>query len=156
MRRLGVFRLGMWRLGFLLMAGPLALSARAEPVTVSKVVSMRQAVDDLTLAAANHDMVLVKVQPIDSALVKRGFEDPHVRILFINSETAVRWAEAADPRLLNLLPLRLTLVQREAQLTVMSDDFEPWIKAFDQGPARLVLRSWQHELKSKLADFVGQ
>jgi hypothetical protein len=146
----------MWRLGFLLMAGPLALSARAEPVTVSKVVSMRQAVDDLTLAAANHDMVLVKVQPIDSALVKRGFEDPHVRILFINSETAVRWAEAADPRLLNLLPLRLTLVQREAQLTVMSDDFEPWIKAFDQGPARLVLRSWQHELKSMLADFVGQ
>lgn len=146
----------MKRLFVLLTAGLLALGARAEPVAVTKTLSMRQAVDDLTLAAANHDMVLVKVQPIDSALVKRGFEDPHVRILFINSETAVRWAEAADPRLLNLLPLRLTLIQRDAQLTVMTDDFEPWLREFDQDPARLVLRSWRHELKSMLADFVGQ
>lgn len=146
----------MKRLASFLAMGLVALAAQAEPVTVTKVISMRQAVDDLTLAAANHDMVLVKVQPIDSALVKRGFEDPHVRILFINSETAVRWAEAADPRLLNLLPLRLTLIQREAELTVMTDDFEPWLREFEQDPARLVLRSWQQELKSMLADFVGQ
>ena len=146
----------MKRLASFLAMGLVALAAQAEPVTVTKVISMRQAVDDLTLVAANHDMVLVKVQPIDSALVKRGFEDPHVRILFINSETAVRWAEAADPRLLNLLPLRLTLIQRDARLTVMADDFEPWLREFDQGPARLVLRSWERELKDMLADFVGQ
>ncbi len=134
----------------------LAASARAEPLTAAKSVSMRQAVDDLTLAAANHDMVLVKVQPIDSALVKRGFEDPHVRILFIASETAVRWAEAADPRLLNLLPLRLTLIQRDGRVTVMTDDFEPWRREFTQGEARLLLNAWQVELRAMLDDFVRQ
>lgn len=141
---------------FVVLAGLLALAARAEPVSASKAVSLRQAVDDLTLAAANHDLVLVKVQPIDSALVKRGFEDPHVRILFIGSETAVRWAEAADPRLLNLLPLRLTLIEREGRVTVLSDDFEPWLREFPTGEARLFLKAWQAELRSTLEDFVGQ
>ncbi|HNH88587.1 MAG TPA: DUF302 domain-containing protein [Thiobacillaceae bacterium] len=140
----------------MIIAGLLALAARAEPVSVTKAVSLRQAVDDLTLAAANHDLVVVKVQPIDSALVKRGFEDPHVRILFVGSETAVRWAEAADPRLLNLLPLRLTLIEREGRVTVLSDDFEPWLGEFPTGEARLFLKAWQAELKATLEDFVGQ
>ncbi len=140
----------------MIIAGLMALAARAEPVSVTKAVSLRQAVDDLTLAAANHDLVLVKVQPIDSALVKRGFEDPHVRILFVGSETAVRWAEAADPRLLNLLPLRLTLIEREGRVTVLSDDFEPWLGEFPTGEARLFLKAWQAELKATLEDFVGQ
>jgi hypothetical protein len=131
-------------------------AVQAEPLSVSKTVGMRQGVDDLSLAITNHNLVLVKVQPIDSALVKRGFDDPHVRILFVGNETAVRWAEAADPRLLNLLPLRLTLIQRGDQLTVMSDDFEPWRREFDQPAAQLLLNAWQAELKSMLDDFLQQ
>ena len=134
----------------------LSLAARAEPLIVSKTVDMRQALDDLTLAAANHELVLVKMQPIDTALAKRGFENPHIRILFIGSESAVRWAEAAEPRLLNLLPLRLTLIQREAQMTVMSDDFGPWLKEFPDAPAHLMIEAWQAELKAMLDDFVRQ
>ncbi len=134
----------------------LSLSARAEPLIVSKAVDMRQAMDDITLAAANHDLVLVKLQPIDTALAKRGFENPHIRILFIGSESAVRWAEAAEPRLLNLLPLRLTLMQREGQMTVMSDDFSPWLKEFPDAPAHLMIEAWQAELKAMLDDFVRQ
>jgi len=134
----------------------LSLSARAEPLIVSKAVDMRQAMDDITLAAANHDLVLVKLQPIDTALAKRGFENPHIRILFIGSESAVRWAEAAEPRLLNLLPLRLTLMQREGQMTVMSDDFGPWLKEFPDAPAHLMIEAWQAELKAMLDDFVRQ
>ena len=144
------------RLLVVLLAGLLALAASAEPVSATKAVSLRQAVDDLTLAAANHQLVLVKVQPIDSALVKRGFGDPHVRILFIGSETAVRWAEAADPRLLNMLPLRLTLIERDGRVTVLSDDFEPWLREFPTGEAHLFLKAWQAELRSTLEDFVGQ
>ena len=140
----------------ILLAVLAAPPAWAEPLAASKTASMRQAIEEITLAAANHDMVLVKDQPIDAALKKRGFGDPHVRILFIGSETAVRWAEAADPRLLNLLPLRLTLVARDEQLTVLSDDFEPWLREFPTGEARLFLKAWQAELRSTLEDFVGQ
>jgi hypothetical protein len=146
----------MKRAIFLLAALLLAPGVGAEPLSVSKAANMRQAVDDISLAVANHDMVLVKVQPIDSALVKRGFEDPHVRILFVGSETAVRWAEAADPRLLNLLPLRLTLILKDDRLTVMSDDFAPWKREFSKPEASLLLNAWEAELKSMLEDFVRQ
>lgn len=133
-----------------------ALPALAAPLMASKSADLRQAIDDLTIAAANHGMQLVKVQPIDTALVKRGFEDPHVRILFIGSETAVRWAEAADPRLLNLLPLRLTLVRRDERVVVMTDDLEPWKQQFREGPAHQLLLGWEVELGEVLRDFTGQ
>lgn len=141
--------------GLLVIAG-LACGARADPISVTKRVSMNQAIDDLALALANHDLVPVKMQPIDKALVKQGFDDPHLRILFIGSETAVRWAEAAEPRLLNLLPLRLTLIQRGETLTVMTDDFLPWEREISDDPGRSMLKAWQVELKAMLEDFVGQ
>lgn len=134
----------------------LALPGHAEPLTVSKPVEMRRAMDDVALAAANHDLVLVKVQPIDTALAKRGFDNPHMRILFIGSESAVRWAEAAEPRLLNLLPLRLTLIERDGGVTLMSDDFAPWLKAFPEPPAHMMVEAWQAEIKAMLDDFVRQ
>lgn len=149
----------MRRFGILLLLFASAwagLAARAEPLSVSKAVEMRQALDDLALAAANHELVLVKMQPIDTALAKRGFENPHIRILFIGGESAVRWAEAVEPRLLNLLPLRLTLIQREGGMTVMSDDFEPWLREFPDDPAHRMIEAWRAELQAMLDDFVRQ
>lgn len=138
----------------LVLAGP--MPSHAEPLMVSKAVDMRRALDDLALAAANQELVLVKMQPIDTALAKRGFENPHIRILFIGSESAVRWAEAAEPRLLNLLPLRLSLIDRDGRISVMSDDFAPWLKAFPDAPAHLMIEAWQAELKTMLDDFLRQ
>lgn len=133
-----------------------ACSVEAAPLMASKSVDMRQAMDDLTVAALNHGMQLVKVQPIDSAMVKRGFDNPHVRIAFIGSETAVRWAEAADPRLLNLLPLRLSLVQRGEQVVVMSDDLAPWKEEFKDSPGLTLLQAWEVELGEVLREFAGE
>ncbi len=134
----------------------LPLPGHADPLLVSKAVDMRRAMDDVALAAANHDLVLVKVQPIDTALAKRGFDNPHMRLLFIGSESAVRWAEAAEPRLLNLLPLRLTLIERDGGVTLMSDDFGPWLQEFPEPPAHLMVEAWQAEMKAMLDDFVAQ
>jgi uncharacterized membrane protein (UPF0127 family) len=133
-----------------------AAAAHAEPQWVSKRVEMRQAMDDLALAAANHGMLLVKVQPIDQALVKRGFDNPHVRLVFIGSEVAVRWAEAADSRLLNLLPLRFALIQQGDHIIVMADDLEPWKPYFKDSPGQKVLQAWEVELREVLADFMAQ
>ena len=48
----------MNRLG-LLFALLLPLLAHADPVSVSKAVEMRQGLDDIALAAANHDLVQI-------------------------------------------------------------------------------------------------
>jgi len=145
----------MTRLGVLCIC-LLATAAWAEPQWVSKRVEMRQAMDDLALAAANHGMQLVKVQPIDQALVKRGYDNPHLRLVFIGSDVAVRWAEAADTRLLNLLPLRFALIQQGDQVIVMTDDLEPWKPYFKDSPGLTVLRAWEVELREVLADFMAQ
>jgi hypothetical protein len=139
-----------------LFALALSVSAQGEPLAVSKAVDMRQALDDLALAAANHELVLVKMQPIDTAMAKHGFDNPHIRLLFIGSESAVRWAEVAEPRLLNLLPLRLTLVERDGRMTVLSDDFALWLREFPDDPANRMILIWQAELKAMLDDFVRQ
>ena len=141
----------------LALAAVLAVGAvAAAPLSVTKSVGMARAEDDISLAAANHDMVLVKVQPIDSAMVKQGFDNPRVRVLFIGNETAVRWAEEAEPRLLNLLPLRLSLIERDGAVTVLSDDFDAWMREFPDDPANLTLRAWRAELASILEDFLLQ
>jgi hypothetical protein len=134
----------------------LAGHVQAASFSVGKNATMAQALDDLAVALANHDMVPVKMQPIDRALIKKGYEDPQLRILFVGSATAVRWAEAAEPRLLNLLPLRLTLVQNGERVTVMTDDFTPWEQAFPDDPGRSMLKAWEIELKSVLEDFAQQ
>ncbi len=142
-----------WALWALLFA---CMPAWAEPLMASKVVDMRQALDDLTLAAMNRGMQLVKEQPIDTALVKRGFDDPHLRIAFIGSETAVRWAEEVEPRLLNLLPLRFSLIQRGERVVVMSDDLAPWKAEFKDSPGLKLLEAWEVELSEVLREFAGQ
>lgn len=142
--------------GLLLFLALWAGGVWAAPQIASKQVDMRQAMDDLTAAALNHDMQVVKVQPIDSALVKRGFDNPHVRIIFIGSESAVRWAEAADPRLLNLLPLRLSLVQRGDSIVVVTDDLEPWKTEFRESPGLVLLLALEQEVKGVLDDYQRQ
>ena len=68
----------------------------------------------------------------------------------------MRWAEATEPRLLNLLPLRLSLTEREGRISVMTDDFALWLKEFPVAPAHLMIEAWQAELKAMLDDFVRQ
>lgn len=132
----------------------LAMQAAASPVVASKAGNMQTALDDLSLALANHGYHLVKVQPLDHALVKRGFEDPGVRLVFIGKEAQVQQALAADPALLALLPMRLTMVQKEDQVIVSSDDLAPWQSRL---PAESgTLRAWQEDLSEMLKDFARQ
>jgi uncharacterized protein (DUF302 family) len=128
-----------------------ASTAAAAPLSASKTATMQRALDDLTLALADHGYQLVKVQPLDQALVKRGFADPGVRLAFVGREDLVRQALAADPALLNLLPLRLTLEQAGGTVSIRSDDLASWRAALpDAGP---VLQAWEDELGAILADY---
>lgn len=131
----------------------LAAAAPASPLTASKPATLQSALDDLSVALANHGYHLVKVQPIDQALVRRGFTDPGVRLAFVGKEELVRQAQAIDPALLNLLPLRLTLEQRDGHVRIRSDDLAPWREALPgAGP---VLRQWEEDLAAILADYRG-
>jgi uncharacterized protein (DUF302 family) len=127
--------------------------ALASPVSASKAGSMQSALDDLSLALIDHGYQLVKVQPIDNALVKRGYADPGIRIAFVGKEEQIQQALAADPALLNLLPLRLTMEKEADGIRISSDDLAQWRERMPSaGP---VLQKWEDELAAILSDYNG-
>ena len=130
-------------------------SAHAAPLTASRTMDLPDAIDAVTAAAQNSGYQVVKVQPIDQALVKRGYPDPGIRILFIGDASTMDQAMKINPRLLSVLPLRLSLIVEGKQTSVSSDDLDMWKEMFpDPETARLV-DTWQHDLKTILGDFSG-
>lgn len=130
-------------------------AAQADPLIVSRVIEARQALDALTAAALNQGYQLVKVQPIDSAMTKRGLDNPHVRLLFVGNKDIIDAAQASAPDLLQLLPLRLTLVIRRDEVAVMSDDFAPWKAQFGQPAAQALLTRMEADVRAILAEFAA-
>ncbi len=137
----------------------LALSlshAQAAPLIASKQTDARAAFDDLAIAAANHGYTIVKLQPVDSALVKRGLDNPHVRIFFIGKPEAVRDAEEKAPLLMQMLPLRIVMILRRDEITLMSDDFQYWRQFFSDTWSRPLLNKWEEDVRAILADYAGK
>lgn len=137
----------------LLMALVLASGhAGAESVSASKQGIFPEAIDDITQAALNRDYRLVKVQEVDLALLKLGFDDPGVRILFIGNPEQMQRALALDVQLLALLPLRLTLKREGERVAVSSDDLAPWAARTANPDSRKLVESWQADLRAMLDD----
>jgi uncharacterized protein (DUF302 family) len=130
--------------------------AQAAPLTASKETDMREAVDRMTIAAENNGYRLVKVQAVDSALVKRGFEDPGLRILFIGNPVAMEKARTSYPPLLSMLPLRLALIVRGKEIVATSDDLDSWKEMFPEPQAKRLVEEWKRDLELILADFAGR
>lgn len=140
-----------WLARLILLLG--TVGAYAEPLTASRPATLREAQDDITAAALNREYQLVKIQPVDSALVKRGFDDPGVSILFIGNPEQMRRASESDARLLTLLPLRLTLRHEGNMVKVSSDDLAPWVDEAANAEARQLVQTWQADLRAILDDY---
>ncbi len=136
-----------------LLAGTLA---HAAPLTATRAVDLPAAIDDVTAAAEDSGYQVVKVQPIDQALVKRGYPDPGIRILFIGKSSTVDQAMKLDPRLLSVLPLRLTLIVQGQETLVSSDDLDMWKDMFPGPETARLVDAWQRDLRAILQDFSGR
>lgn len=130
-----------------------AALTHAAPLTATMETDLPDAIDGLTAAAQNNGYELVKVQPIDQALIKRGYPNPGVRILFIGKPSAMEQAMKINPRLLSVLPLRLTLIVEGEVVTVSSDDLEGWKEMFPAPETTGLVESWQRDLKIILGDY---
>lgn len=130
--------------------------ALAAPLIASKITDPRTAFDDLTIAAANHGYAIVKMQPVDSALVKRGFDNPHVRLFFIGNATAVREAEEKAPLLMQILPLRVVMIIRKEEITLMSDDFDHFRRLFSDSWSRPLLNRWEDDVRTIFAEYASK
>ncbi len=130
--------------------------AHAAPLTAARTMDLPVAIDEVTAAAQNSGYQVVKVQPIDLALVKRGYPDPGIRILFIGKATTMDQAMKINPKLLSVLPLRLTLIVEGGETLVSSDDLETWKEMFPDPETAQLIDTWQRDLKIILGDFAGR
>jgi uncharacterized protein (DUF302 family) len=129
--------------------------AHAAPLTATRTMDLPAAIDAVTAAAQNSGYQVVKVQPIDQALVKRGYPDPGIRILFIGDASTMDQAMKINPKLLSVLPLRLSLIVEGKQTSVSSDDLDMWKEMFPDPETARLIETWQHDLKIILGDFSG-
>lgn len=132
----------------------LVSTASAMTPSSSKPNDMSGAMTDLTLAAANHGYQLVKVQPMDNALVKRGYADPGVRVAFIGKAEQVEQAVATDPALLSLLPMRIVMVREGDSVRITGDDLEVWKRQLPGSGD--VLDGWSQDINAIVADYAKQ
>lgn len=130
-------------------------SGHAAPLTATRETHMRDAIDRVSIAAENNEYHLVKIQPIDSALVKRGYDDPGVRILFIGKHSAMEQAQTHYPPLLSMLPLKLVLVVRGKDIVVISDDLDAWKDMFPDPAAHRLIEQWREDIQLMLMDYSG-
>lgn len=130
--------------------------AHAAPLTATRTMDLPAAIDAVTAAAQNSGYQVVKVQPIDQALVKRGYPDPGIRILFIGDSSTMDQAMKINPRLLSVLPLRLSLIVEGKETRVSSDDLEMWKEMFPEPETARLIDTWQRDLKIILGDFSGR
>ena len=130
--------------------------AHATPLTATRTMDLPVAIDEVTTAAQNSGYQVVKVQPIDLALVKRGYPDPGIRILFIGKATTMDQAMKINPKLLSVLPIRLTLIVEGRETLVSSDDLETWKEMFPDPETAQLIDTWQRDLKIILGDFAGR
>lgn len=144
--------IGKRLLGILLVLACPAL-AQAAPLVAARTTDMRDAIDRITIAAENNGYRLVKIQAVDNALVKRGFENPGVRILFIGKASAMEQAQAYYPALLSMLPLKLALIVRDKDIVVTSDDLDAWKEMFPVPQAHLLIDAWHKDVELILKDF---
>ena len=128
--------------------------AQAAPLVAARTTDMRDAIDRITIAAENNGYHLVKIQAVDSALVKRGFENPGVRILFIGKASAMEQAQVYYPPLLSMLPLKLALIVRDKEIVVTSDDLDAWKDMFPEPQAHRLIDAWHKDLEQILRDYV--
>jgi len=148
----------MWPMHSLAMGLLLALAgaAVADAAVGEKTADAYTALTDITLAAENHGYHLVKIQPIDQAMVKRGYDDPGLKILFLGNAEAMEQAGKTDPLLLSLLPLRLVMFRKDGQVVISSDDLEAWKAQFSSPASLKLIEQWQQDLAAILGDFAGR
>ena len=148
----------MWPMHSLAMGLLLTLAgtAGADAAVGAKTADAYTALTDITLAAENHGYHLVKIQPIDQAMVKRGYDDPGLKILFLGNAEDMEQAGKVDPLLLSLLPLRLVMYRKDSQVVISSDDLEAWKVQFSSPASLKLIEKWQQDLSAILGDFAGR
>jgi uncharacterized protein (DUF302 family) len=124
-------------------------------MTVSRQVDYKAALDDLSLAIADHHYRIIKIQPVDQGLRHHGYASPNYKVIFFADENQVSEVLDANPRASVLLPLRIFLYQKGKNVVASAARLDMWKGKFGASLDPLLLK-WNRDLHDILQDYAAQ
>ena len=113
------------------------------------------ALDDLTIAIANHDYTLIKIQPVDQGLRRKGFETTSYKVVFFGDNSQVNQVLITNPEASVILPLKIILYQQGETVIASAPDLSMWEGIFDNGLTPII-KEWQRDMHGILQEFANQ
>ena len=80
-------------------------------LTATRQSAYRSALDILTIAITNHDYTLIKIQPVDQGLRRKGYHATDYKLLFFGDREQVDEILKVSPEASVMLPLKIILYQ---------------------------------------------
>lgn len=92
-----------------------------EPVfTVESSYDLKTTIENVKRAATSNNFVFIREQTLDAGIVPEGKENPKQHIVYFCNFGLLNQALATDPRVGLFLPCRITVVEHEGKVTMMT------------------------------------
>ena len=89
-------------------------------LTVDSPYDMPTTIENLKRAAASNNYVFIREQPLSFGLVPEGQEDPKQHIIYFCNFNQMNEAIITDPRVGRSLPCRVTVVEQDGKVKMMT------------------------------------
>jgi uncharacterized protein (DUF302 family) len=124
-------------------------------LTATRQSAYRSALDDLTVAITNHDYTLIKIQPVDQGLRRKGYKTSDYKVLFFGNLQQVNEVLKTSPEASVLLPLKIMLYRRGDTIIASAPSMKMWKGVFGK-TLDPIIDHWERDVQSILRDFASQ
>jgi cytochrome c oxidase cbb3-type subunit 3 len=89
-------------------------------LTMESPYDLKTTIENVKRAATSNNFVFIREQTLDAGIAAEGKEDPKQHIVYFCNFGMLNQALATDPRVGLFLPCRITVVEREGKVVMMS------------------------------------
>jgi len=89
-------------------------------LTMDSPYDLKTTIENVKRAATSNNFIFIREQPLNSGLAPVGQEDPRQHIIYFCNFSMLNLALATDPRVGLFLPCRITVVEHEGKVRMMT------------------------------------
>ncbi|BAN36304.1 cytochrome c [Sulfuricella denitrificans skB26] len=89
-------------------------------LTMDSPYDLKTTIENVKQAASSNNFIFIREQPLNHGLTPTGQEDPHQHIIYFCNFSMLNAALATDPRVGLFLPCRITVVEQNGKVKMMT------------------------------------
>jgi uncharacterized protein (DUF302 family) len=121
-------------------------------LTAEKQSEYRAALDDLSIAITDLEYTIIKIQPVDKGLRKKGYETDNYKLVFFGDKKQMDRVLKANPEASVLLPLKIIIYQDAEMVIASAPSLAMWKGVFGEELDHMI-DSWQTDIQAILKEF---